>query len=469
MTRQTRRADTYFMFSLLLTDAAMLLAAFAFAYQLRFRSGIFTFTQFHEPTVYLGILVLEFAVLPTVLFAHGLYRPKRSVSWVDEVYALFSAISVASALVMALSAFVWRDNDLSRLLLALLWLFTIILFVFGRFVNQVVQSALRAKGVGGDRVLIVGTGDIGRLVLGRVRHFPGLGYRAVAFLSENPDQTQEEGVPVYGGVLQVAEAIRDLNISEVIIALPNLSHQQLLDIIDKCRGRRVNIRVFPDLFQIVASEVNIGDLNGLPLITVRDIALQGWNLVIKRAMDLLLSGLGMITLSPLMLLVAVLIKLTSPNGPVFYTQERVGLDGKPFQIVKFRSMRPDAEQQTGPVWAVKGDPRTTWLGALLRRYSIDELPQLVNILLGEMSMVGPRAERPHFVEQFRQTIPRYFDRHQEKAGLTGWAQVNGMRGNTSIEERTAYDLWYVENWNIWLDLKILLRSLFVVISDTNAY
>lgn len=464
-----RRADFYSVLALLVTDGAVLLIAFALAYQLRFRSGLFTVVQFHEPAVYLGILALQVAIIPIVFVAHGLYRPKRAVSWVDEIYTVFSAVSVASALVMALSAFLWRDNDLSRLLLALLWLFAIILVVVGRLANHVVQSVLRTHGVGEQRVLIVGSGDTGRLVLDRIHYYPGLGYRALAFLSEDPQETEVEGVPVFGVILEVADAIKALRIDEVIIALPTVSHRQLLDIIDKCRSARVNIRVFPDLFQIVASEVNIGDLNGLPLMTVRDVALQGWNLVIKRAMDLLISGIAMVMLSPLMLLVAVLIKVSSPDGPVFYAQERVGLDGKPFQVIKFRSMRPNAEERTGPVWAREGDPRTTRLGGLLRRTSVDELPQLVNVLLGEMSLVGPRPERPHFVDQFREIIPRYFDRHQEKAGLTGWAQVNGLRGNTPIEDRTAYDLWYVENWNIWLDLKILLRTIFVVINGRNAY
>jgi lipopolysaccharide/colanic/teichoic acid biosynthesis glycosyltransferase len=170
-----------------------------------------------------------------------------------------------------------------------------------------------------------------------------------------------------------------------------------------------------------------------------------------------------------MLATATLIKITSPDGPVFLIQERVGLDGHAFPIIKFRTMRPDAEKDTGAVWAKPDDPRRTRLGAFLRKYSIDELPQFINVLVGDMSLVGPRPERPIFVETFRRTIPRYFDRHREKAGLTGWAQVNGLRGNTSIEERTAYDLWYVENWSFWLDVKICLKTLTVVFKDRNAY
>ncbi|MBM3187925.1 MAG: exopolysaccharide biosynthesis polyprenyl glycosylphosphotransferase [Chloroflexi bacterium] len=208
----------------------------------------------------------------------------------------------------------------------------------------------------------------------------------------------------------------------------------------------------------MASDLRISDLDGLPLLTVRDVALRGWRLTVKHAMDLVGSAVGLVLLSPFLLFIALLIKLDS-KGPVFYTQLRVGLDGKPFPIIKFRSMRPDAEQETGPVWATEDDPRKTRLGEFLRRTSLDELPQLINVLLGDMSLVGPRPERPVFVDQFRQVIPRYMERHKEKAGLTGWAQVNGLRGDTSIVERTKYDLYYIENWSLLFDLKIIVRQI----------
>jgi len=206
--------------------------------------------------------------------------------------------------------------------------------------------------------------------------------------------------------------------------------------------------------------VSVADLGGLPLLTVRDIALRGWKLTLKRAMDLVVSAVGLVLLSPFMLLMALLIKLDS-KGPVFYTQERMGLDSVPFQMIKFRSMKEGAEDGTGPVWATKEDLRCTRVGAFLRRFSIDELPQLINILLAKMSLVGPRPERPVFVEQFKQLVPRYMERHQEKAGMTGWAQVNGLRGDTSIVERTKYDLYYIENWSILFDIKIILKTFFL--------
>jgi exopolysaccharide biosynthesis polyprenyl glycosylphosphotransferase len=227
--------------------------------------------------------------------------------------------------------------------------------------------------------------------------------------------------------------------------------------------------VFPDVFEIMSSEVGVTELGGLPLVRVRDISLRGWNLTIKRSMDLVISGIALVLISPIMMLAPVVIKRTSPGGPVFFTQTRVGLDGRAFDLIKFRSMRLDAESKTGPVWATPGDQRTTRLGRFMRRYSFDELPQLINVLLGEMSLVGPRPERPYFVEQFSQMIPRYAERHKEKAGMTGWAQVNGLRGNTSIEERTKYDIYYVENWSPLFDIKILLRTVFTVFTGGNAY
>jgi len=201
----------------------------------------------------------------------------------------------------------------------------------------------------------------------------------------------------------------------------------------------------------------------LPLLNVRDVALRGWRLSLKRVVDLLMSSIGLVLLSPLMMLIAALIKLES-RGPVFFFQDRVGLDGKDFKIFKFRSMRANASEESQ--WTVAEDSRRTGLGRFIRRFSIDELPQLINVVLGDMSLVGPRPEQPQFVEKFQESIPRYMERHREKAGITGWAQVNGLRGDTSIEDRTRYDLWYVENWSLWLDFKIIIRTVFKVLSGT---
>jgi exopolysaccharide biosynthesis polyprenyl glycosylphosphotransferase len=314
----------------------------------------------------------------------------------------------------------------------------------------------------------VGAGEPARIISSKIEHAPELGYRVVGFLT-SPDIESTSDLPVLGSIDDMVSIIREQRATELIVAEPALSHQQVLEIVTNCARERINIKVFPDILQIMSTEVTTSDLSGLPMLQVRDIGLRGWNLALKRAMDILVSAVVLVLLSPLMLFLAMLVKLTGGQGPVFYAQERVGLDGKPFQLIKFRSMRQDAEDDTGPVMTTPDDDRRTRVGAFIRRWSLDELPQLINVLVGEMSLVGPRPERPVFVEQFSRIIPRYAERHNEKAGMTGWAQVNGLRGQTSIEERTKYDVFYTENWSLAFDIKILLKTIRAVITDRNAY
>jgi exopolysaccharide biosynthesis polyprenyl glycosylphosphotransferase len=276
--------------------------------------------------------------------------------------------------------------------------------------------------------------------------------------------------PILGDLAAIPDIVRRHQVGELIIAWPGgISHPDLVDIVTSCTRQRVDIKIFPDIFELMAREVETSELTGLPLMRVRDVALRGWMRFLKRALDVVVSWAALVLLSPILLLMAVLVKLTSPHGPILHVQERVGLDGRPFYMLKFRSMRPDAEAASGPVWAVPNDPRRTRLGGFIRRFSLDELPQFINVFMGEMSLVGPRPERPEFVAQFANLVPRYRERHMEKAGMTGWAQVNGLRGQTSIVERTEYDLFYVETWSLAFDIKILLKTLAAVIRDRNAY
>ena len=333
------------------------------------------------------------------------------------------------------------------------------------------QRVLQRRGIGAERVLIVGTGEVGRMILQKIQHTPGLGYRVVGFVETNFEgetpPAQVMGLPVFGTVADLPKIIEGQGIDEVIIGLPEATHQELVGIVSQCEREKVSIRVFPDVFQIMASEVTISDLGGLPLLTIRDVALRGWKLTLKRIVDMAFSGIFLLVASPFMMLTALLIKLDSP-GPVFFAQERMGLDAKPFKMLKFRSMRADAER-SGPGWTTKDDPRRTRVGTFIRKTSVDEFPQFINVLMGDMSVVGPRPEQPAYVEQFRSSIPRYMERHREKAGITGWAQINGLRGDTSIAERTKYDLWYIENWSLWLDFKIILRTAFRSFGDKSAY
>jgi len=337
----------------------------------------------------------------------------------------------------------------------------------GRVIHSRIQRSLQRRNVGSERVLIVGTGEVGRMILQKVQHTPNLGYTVIGFVDSNSGAEKVMGLPVLGAIEDMPRIIEDHEIGEVIIGLPEATHEELVGIISQAEREKVSIRVFPDVFQIMASEVTISDLGGLPLLTIRDVALRGWKLTLKRGVDIALSSTFLLFASPIMMLTAIAIKLDSP-GPVFFVQERMGLDAKPFKMLKFRSMRQDAEAQ-GPGWTTKNDPRRTRIGSLIRKTSIDELPQFINVLMGDMSLVGPRPEQPAYVEQFRQSIPRYMDRHREKAGITGWAQINGLRGDTSIAERTKYDLWYIENWSLWLDFKIMLRTAFRMLLDRAAY
>jgi Undecaprenyl-phosphate glucose phosphotransferase len=276
------------------------------------------------------------------------------------------------------------------------------------------------------------------------------------------------GPPVVGRIRDLDEALAQFRPHELVLADPTLSNHELLGIVNRCEGQPVAIRIFPDVFQMLVTEAAIVDLRGLTLVGIHATELQAWQRALKRWFDVAFAAAVLVVSSPMMLLIALLVILDSP-GPVFYAQERVGQDGKRFHALKFRSMVHDAERRTGRYWTVPEDPRRTRLGRWLRRLSLDEWPQFINVLVGDMSVVGPRPERPMFVAQFSETVPDYLKRLRERAGVTGWAQVNGLRGDVSIEERTKYDLYYVDNWSLWLDLKIIVRTAFSVVRDRNAY
>jgi Undecaprenyl-phosphate glucose phosphotransferase len=257
-------------------------------------------------------------------------------------------------------------------------------------------------------------------------------------------------------------------VDHLYVALPPEQHVHMISLLESTSREMIDVKVVPDLLQVIALRARLEDLDGVPIINVNDVPLQGFNSIVKRSLDVVMSSIALAVFAIPLGLVAALVKITS-HGPVFYQQERMGLDGKPFTIVKFRSMLEDAEHETGPVWTIPGDPRVTRFGRFLRRSNLDELPQLWNVLRGDMSIVGPRPERPHFVAQFKHKIPQYMLRHKVKAGLTGWAQVNGWRGNTALEKRIEYDLYYIENWSVRLDLKIIWLTVLKGFFHKHAY
>ncbi|MGQ9586364.1 MAG: undecaprenyl-phosphate glucose phosphotransferase [Anaerolineae bacterium] len=467
-----RRAEWLFGLTLIVGDVVVIGLAFYLGYRLRLLTEHQNIAHFRD---YLGMLAVQTATLVLVFAFHRLYYRQRAIGHLEEATRVFSATSIGFILGMGVIAFLFKDLDYPRLMFVYGWGLSVLLLALWRLAYARWRWALQARGVGKQRVLIVGTGEAGRMIFHKIAQSPGLGYEVVGFVEAdgsgprigNGLRNTVLGAPVLGHPPDLPQLIEEHQIDEVIVGLPEATHREILNIISHCEREKVGIKVFPDVFQIMASEVSIGDLGGLPLLTVRDVALRGWRATAKRVMDVVGAAVTLVLLSPLMMLTALLIKLESP-GPVFYVQERMGLDARPFPLLKFRSMRQDAES-TGPGWTVKNDPRRTRLGALIRRISIDELPQFINVLWGDMSLVGPRPERPVYVEHFRRSIPRYMDRHREKAGITGWAQVNGLRGDTSISERLKYDLWYIENWSLMLDLRILLRTIFHIGSDRSAY
>jgi Undecaprenyl-phosphate glucose phosphotransferase len=326
---------------------------------------------------------------------------------------------------------------------------------------------LRSRGFNQTQALIVGTGRVARKTARSLRHTSWLGIKNVGFVEDQPTHWTSD-LDVLGTTAHLPRLVAKYDVSHVFICLPMSRYHEARKVFDTLSQTFVEVRLVADVPALAGVALTTTNFDGMPMIGLRESPHFGLNIVVKRAMDIVLSLLALLLLSPVMLLIAVLIKLTSP-GPVFFRQERCGLNGASFPMLKFRSMRVDAEKQTGAVWAVKDDPRRTKFGTFLRATSLDELPQFINVLLGDMSLVGPRPERPVFIKQFSKTIPGYSARHAVKAGITGWAQVHGWRGNTSLRKRVQYDLYYITHWTPLLDLRILVMTLWHGFVHRNAY
>ncbi len=423
--------------------------------------------DFYLPTIGIHVVTILLAA-----YFSRLYHVPRAASRFDIGYRILGAVSLAVFLSVAFQTLIFKNSSLEtdypRTLLVYVWVFTVLVMIAGREIHSQIVYRLRRRGLARDDVLIVGDGEAARYIVQKIQWSPQLGYDLAGVVTEN-GRGSVLGLPALGSYPELPLLIDEFNVDSVIIALPEMDRRQLVDLVTLCQRGQVDIKVYPDVFAYMSAGLSVDDLGGMPLLRVRDVALRGWKLSLKRGLDVLGSGAALVLLSPLLLVLALIVKFTSP-GPVFFYQPRMGLDGKLFPVLKFRTMRPDAER-AGPGWTVQDDPRVTPIGRLLRKTNLDELPQFINVLLGQMSLVGPRPEQEAYVRQFRSFIPRYMERHQMKAGMTGWAQVNGLRGDTSIEERTKYDLWYVENWSLWLDIKIIVRTAIQTLTgrSPNAY
>lgn len=463
--KQARRLQAIFLAS----DVAATCAALIAAWVIRFET-VWPIPLGPQPLGnYASLLPVVFVLWPVVFYFHRLYQLRRDRSSIDEALAIVMAASLATLLLVGLLSF-WRAWSFNRALLILFLLLDILLVALGRFAIWRYLEKVWAAGVGVRRALVVGVGNAGRAIADKLLDHPAAGLKPVGFVDDDASKRGDEyrGLAVLGTTADVRALIERHEIDTIFLALPVEAYRTMLGILKDVGNEMVDIRFVPDLFQFVTFKAGVEDFDGLPVINLTQRPLEGWNSLVKRTMDIVLSAIGLVALAILLPFVALAIWLED-RGPVFYTQERMGLDGRLFRILKFRSMRVGAEDGTGAVWAKEGDTRRTRVGAFLRSSSLDEVPQLVNIFKGDMSLVGPRPERPEFVREFKEKFPQYMLRHRVRAGLTGWAQVHGWRGNTSLSKRVEYDLYYIENWSLALDLQILWRTATRSFRDENAY
>ncbi len=472
---RARRTKALLNALLVIIDILMLLLAFLVGYYARAVLPFFNVPNVQPPLLlYSPIILLHITTIVLLFYASRLYHQTRVFSRLDQARSVIALVTFGALLANGVQELVLRtpplDVSYPRSMFFYIWLFSLIFVLLGREFHRNLTITLRRRGVANDNLLVVGTGKIAVDIVKQVQRSRELGYNIVGVVNDPTNhQGKMMGVPVVGNYTDLPRLIDEYRVGQIIIAVPDAKRNEIVELVTLCQRGTVDIKIYPDIFAYIAGDLTLEDLNGMPLLTVRDIALRGWRLSLKRGLDIVGSGIGLVLLSPFMLLTALMLRSES-KGPVFFLQERMGLDGRPFPMIKFRSMRSDSEVK-GPGWTIQNDPRVTRVGRFMRRTNWDEIPQLINVLLGHMSLVGPRPEQTYYVNQFRNQIPRYMERHREKAGMTGWAQIHGLRGDTSISERTTYDLWYVENWSLWLDIKIIFRTIFQTLmrQNRNAY
>ncbi len=499
---QRRTRSVIILLLSLFLDISTLLLALWLAYHIRFNTAWIPAPK-GVPTLDIYFRGLTFMLVLFLLSFYfvGLYREKRNFRFLDEFIMILKGFGLSIIMLMAIG-FLYRGESYSRLVMLIFGILACIFISSGRLLIRALEKFWYKTGYGLRYVALLGLSPVCYYIMDYLENNQGLGYKILGVITsedneqivemgatkrakledptiEKPIQLQNEKtnqtpfkkpekLNILGKSENLEEIIEKKAIDTLIVTLPMMAQPFMLSLWEQCDGLNVEFKFVPDFYAMKVSRIRLNDLGGIPLLSLKESPLEGWQGLAKSTLDKILVLIGGILISPLLIFLIVLVKLSSP-GPIFYKQERIGLDGRSFMMYKFRSMRIGAEKNTGPVWATQTDTRTTFIGAFMRKTSLDELPQLWNILKGDMSLVGPRPERPFFVEQFEEYIPRYLERHKVKSGITGWAQINGLRGNTSIIERTKYDLYYIENWSLWLDIKILFLTFFKGFIGKNAY
>ena len=458
--------------TLVLGDLLGVMVGYRLAFAVYFQLGVWyvsTDPGVEQPSISFYMAV-SFVILPLfwALFKlHGLYRFRLNLSLLEVLPPIISAVTEASMLLLGVTILIFPPTHYSRNVIVLSWLIVIVSVSIVRFGVYQMLKLGRRHGWYVKNTLVLGAGSVGVAAAGKLLRNPGLGLRFIGFLDEKPSGNAARlgDCHIFDDYSRLEEVLTRYHIQHMVVAFSRDRHDQIVELMERCRPYGVEFTMVPRLYEIFSDRVGVEHIRGLPVIGLKRNSVTGLQAFVKRGMDIIIAVLTLIVLSPLMLLTALAIRLDSP-GPVLYRQVRLGRNGKPFSILKFRSMRVDAETD-GAGWTTPGDARRTRVGRLIRPLGIDELPQLLNVISGEMSLVGPRPERPEHVEKFTREIQSYGSRHRVRPGLTGWAQINGLRGDTDILERVEHDIYYIENWNPWLDIKILLKTLFTFI-DRNA-
>lgn len=467
MAKQKR--SYFFITALIISDALAVALSFLIAYWFRFSGILFKVMDVPSLAVYLKAMIFVVPIFLLTFRAYQLYAEFVTKRRFDIVLRVVKATVVAALILMAMT-FVFRreEFDYSRLVVGIgLGIVIVIVNIFRCVLDRIERRRLKKSG---ERIkmLLVGVNRESRHIIESTRKNARREVMVEGVLSETPMKKGSHllGVPILGTLRDYERILKEKDIDDVVVTIPRLDRNAVEEFMLAAEMHLADFKIIGDLYGMVTRCVGVSYLGNVPFIGLRELPLdRAWNRFVKRAMDIVFSSLAIIVSLPLMVPVAIAIWLED-GGPVFFTQERVGRDDHKFRLIKFRTMRPDAEKHTGPVWAKENDIRCTRLGRVLRKLNLDEVPQLWNVLVGDMSLVGPRPERPHFVEKFKGEIPRYMSRHKIKSGITGWAQVNGLRGDTSLAERIKYDIYYVESWSAAFDIKILFLTLFAF---RNAY
>lgn len=466
-----KKHSDFFKSLFFISDLLILSLAWVFSYIIRFYTTLIRPPLLGKPDFWLYIEFLPLLLIIWSLLSKKiqLYRPRRIDHFLKELFDVVTCLTLTLIILIAV-IYLFKRFEFSRLAFSYFWVMSIFGLISMRFFARKTLKMLRKRGYNRRYALIAGTGELGHKVLERVEYYPELGIQVIGFLTPKLEEVGKtiKNNPILGLYEDLDKILRKNEVDIFFIALSIHEYNYFKTLIEKAQGYIPDIKVVPGSYEFLQLRGGIDELEGLPIVSLQSSPLYGWDSVFKRVFDLILGSFILIGVSPLMAIISLLIKLTS-EGQVLYRQERIGMDGRPFEMLKFRTMKVDAEKETGSVWAKENDPRRTKVGTFLRKMSLDELPQLFNVLKGEMSLVGPRPERPNFVEEFRNQIPFYMLRHKIKAGMTGLAQVNGWRGNTSLEKRIEHDLYYIQNWSIGFDLRILLITLWKGFFSKSAY